>query len=105
MVSREKRRAPRARHDSVLEIFDASRRQIISIGRLINVSTVGACFASQHPLKKGTLIQARLRLLREGRLDVSARVVWVRRRANVTLYGVGFESVRPVSPRGSDEAD
>lgn len=91
MKSRENRRAPRHRHDSVLEIFDDSGHLIMGIGRLVNFSNVGACFSATKMFTKGQKLQARLRLLKEGRIEVAARVVWVRRRTNSILYGIEFE--------------
>jgi hypothetical protein len=78
-----------------LEIYDASRRLLTGIGRLVNFSAVGACFSSTAALAKGVRLHARLRLLREGRLDIIARVIWIRRRTNSILYGIEFENVRP----------
>jgi len=95
MTDKEKRRAPRARHDSVLEIYDESRRLLTGIGHLVNFSAVGACFSSTSRLVKGTRLHARLRLLSEGRLDIIARIVWTRKRTNSILYGIEFENVRP----------
>ena len=90
----EKRRAPRAKHDSVLEIVDRSGRVISAVGRLVNVSTVGVCFASTHSFKKGDKIHARVRLLREGRLNVNGHIVWTRKKSNHFLYGMEFDAVR-----------
>lgn len=95
MSSRENRRAPRSRHNSVLEIFDESGQLIAAIGRLVNVSSVGACFSSTHHFEKGQKLVARLRLLKEGRLNVTAKVVWIRRKTNSVLYGIEFEKQKP----------
>ena len=94
----EKRRAPRAKHDSVLEIYDADGHLIIGIGRLINFSNVGICFSSTKVLDKGQKLCARLRLLKEGALEVSARVVWVKKRPASMLYGLEFDTVQKIKP-------
>jgi PilZ domain-containing protein len=98
MSTKEKRRAPRASHDSVLEIFDAEGNFILGIGRLINFSNVGVCFSSTKVLEKGQKLHARLRLLKEGALEVSARVVWVEKKSNTMLYGLEFDSIQKIEP-------
>jgi len=90
----EKRRAPRAKHDSVLEIYDADGHLIIGIGRLVNFSNVGICFSSTKVLNKGQKLTARVRLLKEGTIEVTARVVWVEKKSNSFLYGIEFDSIQ-----------
>lgn len=92
--SKESRRAPRARRDSVLEFHDEKGRLIIGIGRLVNFSAVGACFASTQVFKQGERIHARLRLLKEGRLHISGHIVWTKRKTNTLHYGIEFDSIR-----------
>ena len=94
----EKRRAPRASHDSVLEIYDSGGHLIIGIGRLVNFSNVGVCFSSTKVLAKGQKVVARIRLLKEGALEVSARVVWMKKRPNSVLYGIEFDTVQQIQP-------
>lgn len=91
----DKRRAPRARHDSVVELLDASGRRCGS-GRLIDFSRVGMCFSSTESFEIGERLQALVRLLKSGRLRVSGRVVWSRRRMNALRYGVAFDRVGAV---------
>jgi PilZ domain-containing protein len=97
MTDKEKRRAPRRRHNSVVEIFDESGNAIAEIARLVDFSEVGACFRSQKvfPVKKK--LRLRLRLLREGRLYIWARIVWSKKKANTILYGIEFEKVHDVA--------
>ncbi|MFA5975874.1 MAG: PilZ domain-containing protein [Elusimicrobiota bacterium] len=96
MVAKEKRRAPRARHNSVLEILDQGGHSIAEIGRLVNFSAVGACFSSTRVFGKGEKLYARLRLLKEGVLMVTARVVWVQKKTNAILYGIEFLTTQNV---------
>jgi hypothetical protein len=103
MGSKENRRAKRTAHDSVLELFDSSGQMIAGIGRLVNVSSVGVCFSCVKPLAQGEKIQGRLRLLKEGFLDIKGHVVWIRKRINATLYGVEFDNVRPFKTRRSSD--
>ena len=88
MASSEKRRAARKKHDSVLELYDESGTFMSGIGRLVDLSTVGVCFSTSLPLAKGDHIRARLRILKEGLLDITGHVGWVRKKNNSLLYGV-----------------
>lgn len=96
MGTPENRRAPRAKHDSVLEIFDESGHLITAVGRLVNFSSVGACFSTTKVLDKGEWFRVRLRLLKEGKMEARARVVWSRRKTNAILYGIEFEKVKRI---------
>ena len=96
MNPKDKRRAPRSRHDSVLELYDEEGHFITGTGRLINFSKVGVCFSTTKALKTGERLRARLRLLREGTLEVSARVVWTRKKPNTILYGLAFDTVQQI---------
>ncbi len=91
LMAKDSRRAPRARHDSVLELYDSSGKFIAGIGRLIDVSRSGACFASNLSLPEGEKFSARLRLLGEAIHDCRARIIWARRKNNAILYGIEFE--------------
>ncbi len=98
MSSTEKRRASRSKHDSVLEIYDQEGHFITGIGRLVNFSNVGVCFSSTKVLAKGERLRARLRLLKEGTLEVSARVVWTKKKPNSRVYGLEFDTVQKLRP-------
>ena len=96
MSTRENRRAKRTAHDSVLELFDGDGHVITGIGRLVDFSTVGACFSTPQQLKVGEKVSGRLRLLKEGVLQITAHVVWTRQKPNTRLYGIEFEKVEKV---------
>jgi hypothetical protein len=96
MSSKENRQAARINHDSVLEIYDAGGHFITGIGRLVNFSKVGVCFSSTKALRVGDRLQARLRLLREGTVEVSAHIVWSKKKPNAMLYGVAFDDVKKI---------
>jgi hypothetical protein len=98
MSTKENRRAARSKHDSVLEIFDQDGNLIVGIGKLINFSNVGVCFSSTKLLAKGEKLRARLRLLKEGTLEVSAHIVWTKKSPNFRLYGLEFDSVQKLRP-------
>ncbi len=96
MNPKDKRRAPRRKHNSVLELFDKEGHFITGTGRLVDFSKVGVCFSTTKVLKMGELLRARLRLLSEGTLEVSAKVVWIRKQPNTILYGVAFDAVQQI---------
>ncbi|MEK7384664.1 MAG: PilZ domain-containing protein [Elusimicrobiota bacterium] len=97
-LTREARRGPRFRHDSVLEILDDSDRVMAVVARLVDLSSVGVSFSTTHVFAKGARIRARLRLLSAGVLTVTGRVVRIKEKTNSTLYAVEFESVRGARP-------
>jgi len=103
MRSKDNRRDPRKRHNSVLEIFDGTGKLIAGSGRLVDWSPSGARFSSAMDLACGALVRARLRLLDKGALDVSARVVWRRKGPGMNQYGVQFDSVKSVHPAEGPE--
>jgi hypothetical protein len=98
MSGKENRRASRSKHDSVLEIYDAEGHFIVGVGRLVNFSKVGVCFSSTKDLAKGDRLRSRIRLLKHGALDISARVMWVKKRPNTNYYGLEFDSVQKLRP-------
>ena len=89
----DNRRAARRKHDSVLELYKEGRL-ITGIGRLVDFSSVGVCFSTTSSLAVGDRLNARLRLLQEGVLDIEARVIWARKKPSTFLYGIEFDSVR-----------
>ncbi len=96
--TKESRRSPRARHNSVLEIFDDAGHLIIGIGRLVNFSNSGVCFSSTKVLRQGQKLHARMRLLKEGALETGAHIVWVKKLPNTMLYGLQFDSIQKIRP-------
>ena len=92
----EQRRYPRESHDSVLELLDEAGRRLEGISRLVDYSTVGLQFSSSLNFARGARIRARLRLMKQGRLEVTGNVVWLKKKGNATLYGVAFDSLRPL---------
>lgn len=99
MAAPDKRRAPRIRHDSVLEIYDDRGRLLDAVIRLIDVSAVGAAFASTVAFAKGETVRARLRLLNADPLEIRGRVVRIQEKTNYSVYGIEFESVVPSDAR------
>jgi len=96
MKTKESRRAPRKKHDSVLEIYDIEGNFIRGVGRLVDFSTVGAAFSSTTVLEKDQPLQVRLRLLKEGAMDISAHVVWTKKKTNNYIYGIAFDDIEKI---------
>jgi hypothetical protein len=94
---RDKRRAPRNRHNSVIEILDAEGK-VAASGRLVDFSSVGASFSVGEPVVMPDTFTARLRILDKGVMEADARLVWTRRDRNLTLYGIAFNSLKVVRP-------
>lgn len=89
----EKRKSRRVKHDSVMEIYDGAGKLVSAVLRLVDLSNDGVCFTSTQALPRGARIQARLRLLSEGVLYISGRILWTRTKGNATRYGVRFDAV------------
>ena len=98
MNPKDKRRATRTKHDSVLELYDEGGHFITGTGRLVNFSKVGICFSSTQRLRKGERVGVRLRLLNERTFEVSAHVVWIKKKPTAALYGLAFDSVQTRRP-------
>jgi len=97
MADKENRRAPRRNHNSVVEIYDEEGRAIAEVAHLVDFSEVGACFSTPKLFTLHQRLRLRLRLLREGRLYIWARVVRVQKKANTNLYGIEFDTVHEVA--------
>jgi hypothetical protein len=82
-----KRREARVKCNLFIELIDRSDH-VSGIGRLLNLSSGGACITSATYLKRGDPILARLPTLRKGANKISGRVVWVRPSTANTLYGI-----------------
>jgi hypothetical protein len=96
MTDKENRRAPRQSHNSVVEIYDDAGHSIAEVAHLVDFSNVGACFSTPKVFAIGQRIRLRLRLLREGRLYIRARIIRAEKKTNTTFYGIEFEQVHEV---------
>jgi len=97
MDGKEKRRAPRDKHDSVIEIFNIEGK-VACVGRLIDFSQAGASFLAGIPIVLPYKFRVRLRILNKGVLEARARVAWTRRQKNATRYGIVFDSLTQIPP-------
>ena len=81
----------------MVEIYDESGNSIAEVARLVDFSSVGACFSTPKVFTVNQKLRLRLRLLREGRLYIWARIVWAKKKSNTTLYGIEFDKVHDVA--------
>ncbi|MFA5976093.1 MAG: PilZ domain-containing protein [Elusimicrobiota bacterium] len=88
----EKRRAPRTRTESVLELYDDSGNLIVGVGHLMNYSAMGACFTTTKRLQVGERLVARMRLVSEIVAEISATVIWMKSKSGAMVYGIEFEN-------------
>lgn len=95
MTPREQRRAPRARHDSALELFNEQGQLLpAAVQTLVDISDTGASFLSTRDFAKGARIRGRVRRFGRPPLDFTGRIVRRREhpaRANSILYAVEFD--------------
>lgn len=96
--AREARRAPRSRHDSVMEILGDPGSGPAGGVRLRDVSARGVRFAAARGFAVGAPIRARLRLMKAGVLEIEGRVIRAEEKTNYALYAVEFGSVLAVRP-------
>ncbi len=99
MTGKDQRRAPRHKHDSVIEIFDVEGK-VAATGRLKDFSSVGASFIVGDPVVMPDKFRARLRFLDKGVIEVEARVVRIIREKNSIHYGIKFDTCKTVYPTG-----
>jgi len=83
---KNKRRTDRVKCDILVELLNGP--QVTATGRVLNMSTKGACFVSTLPLRVGDMIMLRLPAMRNNENNLLARVVWRRMSRVKILYGV-----------------
>ncbi|MCX5785773.1 MAG: PilZ domain-containing protein [Elusimicrobia bacterium] len=97
MNGKEKRRAARIKHNTVIDILDMEGEVAVS-SRLIDVSATGASFSMGDPLPIAGRFGARLRFMDKSVIEVKAHVVWTRKEKNLLRYGIKFDSLRQLRP-------
>lgn len=100
MTGRHKHRPHRARHDSVMEVYNEDGKSVSWSGKLVNLSSGGVCFSAARELAMGEHILARLRVFGEGVKEIAGRIVWILPDKNSRLYGLKFDSVKRIYPTG-----
>jgi hypothetical protein len=93
MATPERREAPRAKSELVLELYDSGGQLVAGVGRLLDLSTKGGRFESALRLKLGQPFRARLRFEDDRVLELDARVAWLRPKRQVVAYGMEFVGV------------
>ncbi len=90
MSTKELRRSPRAKSDLVFEIFGEADHLVSGVGRLLNVSEVGGLLESTVRLDSGQQIRAHVRLDNRSMIQMDARIVWLKPKRQVIVYGIEF---------------
>ena len=88
----EKRVAPRASADFVVELYELDGHTLVGIGRLLNLSVSGACVDSISTLVEKAGIVVRLLLGKRHLLTLPSDVVWVRVLPHNRQYGIRFSN-------------
>ena len=95
MSKKNTRRAKREDHDSIMEVFsEPSRGQLLWTAKLFNFSTTGASFLTSKILDRGDFVFARIRIMGKGVIEISGKVIWVKKKSNLNSYGIKFESFK-----------
>jgi hypothetical protein len=96
-MNEENRRSSRKSDDAVVEVYDSAGNLVTGIGHLLNVSLAGACFTTSQRLQHNESLHLRMRLAKEGRFEIAARVIWNKPKLRSILYGIAFDEVKRVS--------
>ena len=93
MSEKERRRARRSKAALVLELYEPEGRLVMSIGRLLDVSSLGFRFEGPLGMPVGQVFRARIRLEKALMLEVPVEVAWVRSKGAQNAYGMKFTGI------------
>ena len=93
MSAKERRRARRAMVDLVLELYEPEGRLVMSIGRLLDLSSLGFRFEGALGMKPGQTFRARIRLEKNLLLEVPVEVAWKKGKGTKNAYGMKFMGI------------
>ena len=93
MTNKERRRARRSRAELVLELYEPEGRLVMSVGRLLDLSSLGFRFEGPLGMKAGQTFRARIRLEKTLMLEVPVKVAWVRSKSTRNAYGMEFMGI------------
>jgi hypothetical protein len=96
MTDKEKRRAPRSRAELVLELYESEGRLVLTIGRLLDLSSLGFRFEGPLGLLKGQRFRARIRMEKNLMLEVPVQIVWLSPKGTKNAYGMEFMGISKV---------
>jgi len=88
--NRNNRRAERMPCDLKLELLDRTAYVTTGTGRLLNLSTTGACLKSRVTLSLGERVQGRVQSEANERIHISGYIVWIKPGSMGTFYGLQF---------------
>jgi hypothetical protein len=96
MSSTERRRAKRSQAELVLELYEPEGRLVMTVGRLLDLSSLGFQFEGPLGMQEGQSFRARIRLEKTLMLEVPVKVAWVRHKTNKNAYGMEFMGISKV---------
>lgn len=97
-MAQTRRRSPRAKHDSVLELTHMSGAPLPGTLRLVDASDHGLSFRTTEELPQGARLQGVIRTLRSGPQRFTGRIVRKQRGGNAIVYALEFEGRVPLPP-------
>jgi hypothetical protein len=86
----DKRIAPRAATDFVVELYETDGHTLIGIARLLNLSVTGAYVETTSPLVDKSSLTVRLLLGKRHLLSLPGEIVWVRTLPHMRQRGGRF---------------
>ena len=96
MRDKERRRARRSQTELVLELYEPEGRLVMSVGRLLDLSSLGFRFEGPLGMQAGQTFRARIRLEKTLMLEVPVKLAWVRSKTNKNAYGMEFMGISKV---------
>ena len=93
MTDSERRRAGRSQTELVLELYEPEGRLVMTIGRLLDLSSLGFRFEGRLGIHEGQTFRARIRLEKTLMLEAPVKVAWVRSKTTKNSYGMEFMGI------------
>jgi PilZ domain-containing protein len=90
---KERRKALRAVSNLPLDIYDSKGQMIVGEGRFTDFSTLGGRMVSRKPLKANSDIRLHVVPVGKPALELSAKVVWTRKKTSEFEYGIRFHDI------------
>jgi hypothetical protein len=96
--SKDRRRAPRTVSTVPFDIYDAKGRGVVGEGHFLDLSTSGGRMVTRKILKSNATIRLHVAPNGKPSLQLTGKVIWVRKKSKSYEYGVHFRT-RPKTPR------
>jgi hypothetical protein len=91
----DRRKAPRAKSNLPIDIYDTKGKVVVGEGHFVNLSTLGGRMVTRKPLKARSAV--RLHVIPSGKpaLELIGKVVWARKKTAEFEYGIRFNADSP----------